>query len=239
MRGTLFPGRMVRRRGRWNVEERNRLKALYGLKDEAWIAREIGRPLESVRTMAERLFRGPRKTGPWTAGELQALRRYVGAASPETIARILRRTPDEVRRRIADLGRRPPRTGEWSREEVNEFKRLYGTREDADLARIFGRALPAVRALARRLCLSKDKAFLRMRKGRGATRMPRWEAGSEETLRRLYPVLPNLEIARRLRRSVKSVVSKAHDLGLRKAAARLAEMGRQNVAVRYEGTAAE
>ncbi|HET6201290.1 MAG TPA: hypothetical protein VFI25_00660 [Planctomycetota bacterium] len=233
MRGTLFVGRLVRRRGRWNVEEMNRLRELYGLKDEAWIAREIGRPVESVRAMAERLFRGPRRTGPWTVRELQALRLYVGVAAPDTIAQILRRTPQEVRRRIAELGRRRPRTGSWARDELNEFKRLFGTREDGDLARVFGRSLPAIRAVARRLCLSKDKAFVRQRKGQGATRMPRWDRGEEDLLRRLYATLPNLEIARRLGRSVKSVVSKAHDLGLQKSTSRLAEMGRENVAVRY------
>ena len=233
MRGTLFPERAVRRRGRWGVEEVNRLKELYGLKEEAWIAREIGRPLESVRAMAERIFRGPRRTGPWTVKELERLRLYVGAASAETIARILRRTPGEVRRRVADLGRRRLRTGPWTREDVGEFKHLYGTREDADLARVFGRALPAVRALARRLCLSKDKAFRRRRRGEGATRMPRWSRPEEEVLRRLYALRPNLELARRLRRSIKSIVSKAHDLGLHKSEARLAEMGRENVAIRY------
>ena len=41
------------------------------------------------------------------------------------------------------------------------------------------------------------------------------------------------EAARRLGRSVKSVVSKAHHLGLRKNPERLVEMGRENVGLRY------
>ena len=52
-------------------------------------------------------------------------------------------------------------------------------------------------------------------------------------LRRLYPEEPNLSIAQRLNRSVKSIVSKAHHLGLRKELERLQEMGRQNVSLRY------
>ena len=49
----------------------------------------------------------------------------------------------------------------------------------------------------------------------------------------LYPRCSNLEIAQKLQRSVKSVVSKAHHLGLKKDPVRLQEMGRENVSLRY------
>ena len=52
-------------------------------------------------------------------------------------------------------------------------------------------------------------------------------------LKRDYPFRPNLEIARDLNRTVKSVVSKAHNLGLKKSSDRLREMGRENVSQRY------
>ncbi|MDP7559887.1 MAG: hypothetical protein QF745_05045, partial [Planctomycetota bacterium] len=55
-----------------------------------------------------------------------------------------------------------------------------------------------------------------------------------ELLRNLYPTTPNLEIAQNLNRSVKSVVSKAHDLKLKKSQERLQSMGRENVSLRYE-----
>ena len=45
----------------------------------------------------------------------------------------------------------------------------------------------------------------------------------------------NLELARTLGRSVKSVVSKAHNLGLKKDRERLRQMGRENVRLRYDG----
>ncbi len=54
-----------------------------------------------------------------------------------------------------------------------------------------------------------------------------------EILKDSYASQSNFEIARRLGRSVKSVNSKAHHLGLEKASERLREMGRQNVSVRY------
>ena len=85
------------------------------------------------------------------------------------------------------------------------------------------------------LCLSKDKAFLRkVSGGKGSTRMPRWTGAELEVLHDLYPRQSNLEIAKKLNRSVKSVVSKAHHLGLKKDPARLKEMGQENVRLRYD-----
>jgi hypothetical protein len=63
--------------------------------------------------------------------------------------------------------------------------------------------------------------------------MPRWRPDELEVLCEHYPNLPNLEVAHRLGRSVKSVVSKAHHMGLRKNTERLQAMGRENVALRY------
>lgn len=155
-----------------------------------------------------------------------------GRQSIESIALVLGRSTREVERRIADLGQRR-RAGAWTSDEIGEFKRLYGTRADADLARMFRRSPAAIRRLARVHCLSKDKAFMRRFAGRNSTRMPRWRNEELAQLRELYATRSNLEIAQSLRRSVKSVVSKAHQLGLRKAEARLREMGRANVLVRY------
>ena len=81
--------------------------------------------------------------------------------------------------------------------------------------------------------MAKDKAFIRKISGEASTRMPRWSHEELEALRREYPVESNLEIARRLDRSVKSVVSKAHNLGLKKSSERLRRMGRENVSLRY------
>lgn len=220
------------RRGRWSQHEQARLKELYGLRDDASIARELNRPVQSVRRMALSLFPERKRTGPWTAKEVQNLKRYLGATNEEVIARILGRSVEEVRGQILELGR--IQTDErWSREEVAQFKRTYGTRSDEDLAKIFGRSVEAVRALAEEHALAKDKAFLRKTRGAAATRMPRWTTQELETLRELYPTSSNLEIAHALERSVKSVVSKAHNLGLKKDADRLKAMGRENVRLRY------
>ena len=183
--------------------------------------------------MAETLFPVQKKHGPWTAREVQDLKRYLGATTVETIARVFGRPVEEVERQILELGR--IRTdADWTRREVGEFKRLYGTRTDEDLAVIFGRPIEAVRELAERCSLAKDKAFLRKLHGEAATRMPRWSEDELARLRDLDPRCAHLEIARELGRSVTSVVSKAHNLGLKKDRERLREMGRQNVRLRYE-----
>jgi hypothetical protein len=139
----------------------------------------------------------------------------------------------EVQEQIVELSR-VQQNARWTREENGELRRLYGTRSDSDLAVIFGRSLEAVERQARKLCLAKDKAFIKRVAGEGATRMPRWSNAELDLLRELYPRTSNLDIAQRLQRSVKSVVSKAHHMGLKKELERLQEMGRENVRLRYQ-----
>ena len=214
------------------MAEQARLRELYGLRDDAVIARELKRPVASVVRMANSLFQAEGKSGPWTANEVLELKRYLGATTPEVIARILGRSLEEVTVQISELGRIQVRNS-WARAEIADFKRLHGTRTDEDLSRIFGRSETEIRRLAREHGLRKDKAFLRKLRGEPATRMPRWKHEELEILTQTYATLPNLEIARRLGRSAKSVVSKAHQLGLKKSSERLQVMGRENVMVRY------
>jgi hypothetical protein len=174
----------------------------------------------------------PRR-GPWSAQEVQELKRYLGVTTPEVISRLLGREVEEIQERVLELGR-IQEDGRWGRDELIEFKRIYGTRTDEDLTRIFGRPLEEVQRLATEHALAKDKAFLRRLKGEVATRMPRWQPDELKVLEELYPLTSNLEIAHQLGRSVKSIVSKAHNLGLKKNLERLREMGRQNVSRRYQ-----
>jgi len=202
------------------------------LRDDKSIARELNRPVASVRKMAEALFPMATRKGPWTAKDVLRLKRYLGATTHDVIARVLGRTPEEVRKQITEL-KRIQRARRWTQAEIGELKRLYGRRTDEDVAVIFGRSVESIRKQARRLCLAKDKAFLRKIGGASATPMPRWSADEIERLTQLYSDYSNLEIAQLLDRSVKSVVSKAHHLGLRKHRLRLQEMGRENVSRRY------
>lgn len=222
------------RRGRWSAEEIARFREFYGLKDEATIARELNRSVASVRNMAHQIYeRQEKRTGPWTATEIERLKECLGASPVVTIARILARSEEDVNGQVAELARHRA-IGPWTQDDLGILKRIFGTRSDEDLSILFGRRMEDVRVRAVELCLGKDKAFLRRRSGgKQITRMPRWQEEELEVLAQLYPARSNLEIAKRLGRSVKSVVSKAHHLGLRKDESRLREMGRQNVSLRY------
>lgn len=222
------------KRGRWSPDELQRLEELYGRRDDAAIARELGRTVPSVRSQAQKLFGDRQRSGPWTPEETERLKDYIGASSPDVIARIFGRLPSEVSERIESLGAKI-KSGDWSRDEVQRLRQLYGRRTDQDLARILGRPVGEIEEKAVEYALRKDKAFIRKLEGASATRMPRWTEDELQVLRDLYPLRPNLEIAHQLKRSVKSVVSKAYHLGLKKDPQRLREMGRENVALRYEG----
>jgi hypothetical protein len=64
--------------------------------------------------------------------------------------------------------------------------------------------------------------------------MPRWGENEIALLRDGYSRVTNLVLARQLGRSVASVANKANQLGLKKDSDVLREMGRRNVATRYE-----
>ena len=182
--------------------------------------------------MAEKLFPSGTRVGPWTAQDVLRLKQYIGVAQPSVIARILGRSVSDVEKQIAELGQ-VRLDGSWSRDEIAELKRIYGTRTSDDLSRVFGRSTKDIESVAKELALAKDKAFIRKIKGEASTRMPRWTPAELEILRADYERCSNLDIAHRLNRSVKSVVSKAHNLGLKKSPDRLREMGRENVSLRY------
>lgn len=221
------------RKGRWSTAELGWLKEHFARRRDEALERELSRPIESVRRMAEQVFRGPRVSGEWQAAEDATLREGLGVRSEADLAMVLRRTEADVRQRIRALAR-GSRRGRWTQSEIAELKRLYGSRRDEDLVSILGRNIAAIRRQAKTLQLAKDKGFLRRLEGAPASRMPRWSPDEIRSLVKLYAELPNLEVARRLGRSVKSIVSKAHELDLKKSEDRLRHMGRENVALRED-----
>lgn len=229
--------RKGRRRGNWSVQELERLRNLLPRRGVADTALLLRRSIESVRRKALHLFRAPARAAPWSADDDLVLRRSWGAVEPRLLAVILARPLHQVLRRAADL-RATPRTGAWRRDELRLLKECYGTRTDEDLEVCLRRPRAEIALAARRLCLSKDKRFTKVRlratDGRGSA-MPRWTPPEVRRLRAIYPERDNLEIARLLGRSVASVANKANQLGLRKSPGLLARIGRANVAVRYTG----
>jgi len=222
-----------RRKGPWSQAEIETLKRSHGLRSVAQIVRELNRSVESVRRMARLVFAGEEKVGPWSAREVKSLKNYLGAANIEVISQILLRSQLEIKRKVEEL-QGMAKSRPWTADDVQELKRMFGTRENRDLVMILGRPESDIDEKARELCLAKDKGF-RRRTGTttGRTRMPRWSAEHIELLKAEYQTKSNLVLAKKLGRSVKSVVSKAHDLGLKKDAERLRNMGRENVNLRY------
>lgn len=222
------------KRGNWSAQELIRLRELWPRLRADEVARRLRRSAESVQRRAQRLFAGGTVRGAWTPDEERTLREAYGAVEIERIAAILHRPPREVRARVRRL-RAELRRGAWSPSEVMDLKRLYGTRADADLVVCLSRPRAQIRAKARELQLAKDKRYLARLRADSLSRtpMPRWNAAELDTLRLLYRDHDNLEIARRLRRSVASVANKAHRLGLQKSPALLEVMGRRNISSRW------
>jgi len=199
----------------------------------AQLARQMQRTRPALEKRVQFLFQGARVKGRWSKQERVQLQSFLGVATTEQIAVILRRTQKDVTAAIGRLRNRTKTSTPLSNAELVEFKRVYGARTDADMTAIFGRTLEFIVDTAKRLYLAKDKAFLRKR-GDAHTEMPRWDLRSVSVLIEMYPLASNYEIAQQVRRSVKSVVSKAHTLKLTKDYERLRQMGRDNVAKRYE-----
>jgi hypothetical protein len=236
------------RRGRWSAAEDRKLLDLFGTRDDVSLARRLRRPVPSVRRRVQALLekRRPVRRGPWLDGEVERLRRSLGVVTLPLLARIVERRESDVRSKIDELAR-SIRTDPWEGGELRFLKSYFGSREDGVLAIVLGRTVEAVQRMARQLGLAKDRAFLRRLQRSGVSaqqraplpsRTPRWTAREVSRLRELYAHHSNLEIAVLLGRSVKSVVAKAHGLGLRKSSERLERMGRSNVALRYRRDAA-
>lgn len=227
-------GSQAYRKGPWSHREHELIRQHYGKLSEQTLARRLNRPLASLRTQLARLYDDkPRRSGPWLPSELAELKDLLGRAETVVIARRLGRTPGEVEQLMQRL-RQEVREHEWTAEEKQQLKRDYGSRSDRDLSLILAQPVEAIQRLAAELCLSKDKTYLHRAEGVQHVRMPRWSEEQIALLRELYPDHSNEEIARVLDRSTKSVVSKAHDLELKKSSARLRVMGQENVRQRHE-----
>jgi DNA-binding CsgD family transcriptional regulator len=124
--------------------------------------------------------------------------------------------------------------GRWTRPEIQKLQRLYGSHSNQQVARFLGRSVASIERQAELYRLAKDKVFVKGQLGKGVYQMPRWLPEELKLLRRIYKNLSNLEVARRIGRSVSSVVAQANKLGLYKSAHRLEGMGRENIRGRWQ-----
>lgn len=225
------------RRGNWSVQELERLRLLLPHRGVEQTAALLRRSTDSVQRKALDLLRVPQRKGAWTQSDDLQLRQAWGALEPRLLAPMLGRPTGDVRRRADEL-RRSLRQGPWSREERRMLKKLYGTRHDEDLEVCLLRDRADIRSVARELCLAKDKRFRAAvqqpkQMGQARSRMPRWTSEEVLRLRELYPDHDNLTVARELGRTVTSVANKAYQLGIKKSAELLADIGRSNISHRY------
>jgi hypothetical protein len=223
------------RRGNWSPAELERLRRLFPLSPLAHVARLLRRSVASVQRRARTLFRRRTHAGPWDAREDGIVRRAFGVLDLRDLAVVLARTQRDVRARIEWLRTRIA-GGPWTAAEDCLLKRCYGSRPDVDLELCLLQPLAAIRGAADRLCLAKDKRGPARAAGRAS--MPRWSEAELTLLRRLYPEGDSVEIARRLRRSTKSVVNQANRIGISKAQEARAAICRRNVAMRTPTPAA-
>ncbi len=230
------------RRGNWSVQELERLRQLLPRRGVEVTATLLRRSAASVQRKALQILRVPPRRGDWTDSDDSLLRESWGAVEARLLATMLGRPIADVQRRATRL-RTQLRRGSWQHQERQRLKELFATRADIDLEVCLSRPRDEIQAMARALCLAKDKRFLvqeavrRHRAepspGRQGATMPRWTADEVERLRAIYADRDNLEVARALGRSVTSVANKANQLGLHKEREVLASIGRLNVGIRH------
>jgi len=217
-------------RGRWSEHTINLLKRYYGRRPATWIASHIGRTVECVHRQAVKQF--TTRAVEWSALDDSIVRAgLMRRASRLEIARRLVVSQEELDRRVEAL-RSAALDGPLRREHEEDFKRCYPSVLDSDLIAVFAITQVNIEEAAQRFQLRKSKGMLAPLGL--VTVMPRWTPSELTLLKREYAGTANVSIAKMLGRSVKSVVSKAHHLGLKKSEERLRSMGAENVRRRYE-----
>lgn len=233
------------KRGNWSVEELERVRAQFARRPIEQLARSLRRTEDSVRDRARRIFKRTTQRGALTNAEQAELRAMVGIASIEEMALVLAR----ARNRVLDVlqsWRDRRRSGRWADWELRYLRDFASKRPDWALELVTGRSRGAIVKRCAEYCIGTDRSLVPVElpelgtlptlvlEPRASRRMPRWQAEDVERLRILYPIRPNLDLARIFGRSVKSIRAKAQDLGLKKAPERLEAMGRENVQRRYQ-----
>jgi hypothetical protein len=223
------------RTGAWSAPEVDVVRRHFALRDLAVLARRLRRSAASVRARARVLFHKRGKDEPWSPADDQRLRLSYGFAPDADVALALGRTLAATRARVRELGRRQ-NPSPWTSADDELLRKVYGSRTLPAVELCLQRPRELIEAAAARLRLGKSRRFLAAQ--RVVARMPRWNAAAVAELRRLYPDHDNLELARRLDRSVASIANKANLLGLRKRRQWLRQAGRAYARKRWSAAAA-
>ncbi len=191
----------------WNEKETNKARALFekfGKRPGTMmkIARILKRTNQSVTGHLHRHGITIRQQHEWTQREIKILRKYYGKETVGQIGERIGRTAASVMGQAHVLGlkrRMPPRA--WTPREDQRLRTLHAQGYDMrHIADTLKRTKVDVKAHARAL------GILRPQKA--------WNAKDERLLRKLQPLLPYPEIARRMDRPVGAVRARIHTLGL-------------------------
>ncbi len=141
----------------WSANEIKLLKKLYPTENTQSIADKLGRPLQSVKSIA--YLNGLKKVGTapiWSRQEDTLLKKLYPHNSVRDIANQLGRTVPAVMGRAHKLGISKPQHI-WSKKELNLLRKLYPSRTIQQIADHIGRPVPATRMRIHRLGLKKRK----------------------------------------------------------------------------------
>jgi len=199
---------------RWTAEEDEHLRAAFGTTRSAEIARQLKRTRAAVAQRALKVLRLPRKrTRPsgasWDPNSDAFLHSNYGRIPAKEIAASLHRTVSAVHSRahIVHLTRRTVRgpNQPWSVDDEQYVLGNYGKVPRAELAKRMHRTPAAISGRA-----SKP------RWGLAAPRRSRkdWTPREDAILRSGYGNAPIQSISHVLRRTISSIHSRAHKLGL-------------------------
>ncbi len=242
------------KRGSWSFEELAKLRASFGRRPVEQLARELRRSVAALRERAHKSLARAERPGPLDTQDEATLAQMVGVASLDDMVLVLARAEAQIVG-VLLAWRERRRGGRWTQREL-AYLRVFGSKRPLwALELVTGRGARALLDRLDKLCLGFDRTMSEVplpclgEMGPGhdrdekvvvltparSRRMPRWTSSDVERLRVLYPLRSNIEVARALDRSVKSVRAKALQLGLKKTKGRLEAMGRENVRLRYEG----
>lgn len=203
-----------RTRQRWTAEEDEYLRASFGTAPSSEIARHLGRTRSAVAQRALKVLLLPRKGvrpsgAKWEPGSDAFLQSNYGGIHTKEIAATLHRTVSAVHSRahILHLTRRTIRGPRrpWSVEDERYVLEIYGKVSRAELEKQLNRTPAAISARASR-----------PRWGLAAPRRSRndWSPMEDAVLRSGYGKTPIQSISHALGRTMCSIYSRAHKLGL-------------------------
>jgi len=204
---------------KWSARELALLKKLYPhCKRTLDVARQLGRPLTTVRQKAYDLGIKTEKYRPWSADELELLRELYQVKGLKELAEQLGRSPGAVEGRAYVMGLlKESRHRVWSNEENKLLKKMFPKNTMRAIVDKLGRPFYSVEKRARELGLRKRPSY---------HHCPRWSAKEIQLLKKLYPHRNSQEVADKIGRSVGMVRARACKLGLKKSKKFLKSLGR-------------